>query len=116
MTTSVFTKKFFGTAGIVVAFVATSFIGATSASAFYSFSGKKIHFRGVVQTKTPTSLTVLTSAPLPTTVGLTNSTKYPLGMPKVGDVVFVTARLKSDHSLTALIVKKSKAGGPPYSS
>ncbi len=112
MTTSVFTKKFFGTAGILVAFILTSFIGATTASAFYSLSGKKIQFRGVVQAKTSTSLTLLTSAPKPTKIILNSSTKYPSGAPKVGDVVFVVARIKSDRQILALIVKKSHTGGP----
>lgn len=108
---NILTRKFLGTATIMIAFLATSFIGVNSASAFFSFtSGKNVQFHGVVSAKTANSLTLLTTAPHPTKVFTNSNTKYPQGKPNLGDIVFVTARVKDD-TITALIVKKDSHSG-----
>jgi hypothetical protein len=110
--TNIVTKKVLGTLFIGVAFIATSFIGANSASAFFSLTGKNLQFHAIVESKTANSMVLLTSSTDPITVTINNKTKYPFGQVNVGDVVFVVARVKNDSSVLALIIKKSQSGGP----
>ncbi len=112
MNSKILTRKFLGSAGIVLALFATSFVGVSSASAYFSLSGKNLQFHAIIQSMTPSSMTLITSSTDPITVTTNLNTKYPFGMPKTGDVVFVIARVKNDGSIVALIVKKSKSGGP----
>jgi hypothetical protein len=112
MNSTLFTKKFLGTAGIAIAFLATSLIGATSASAYFSIIGKNLQFHAIIESKTADSMTLLTSSTDPIVVNINGKTKYPFGAVNVGDVVFVVARVKNDSSVLALIIKKSSSGGP----
>lgn len=111
MDTTILTKKFIGTFAIVVALLATSLIGASSAAAYFSLSGAKLSFHGIVQASTPDSMTLLTSSTEPLEVIINSHTKFPKGTPDVGDVVFVVAKIRDDGRLVAQSVKKSKSGG-----
>lgn len=112
MNTTLFTKKFLGTFGVLVVFLVTSFIGVSSASAYFSLAGKNLQFHAIIQSKDANSMTLLTSSSDPITVTINGKTKYPFGPVNVGDVVFVVSRVKNDSSVLALIIKKSKSGGP----
>lgn len=108
---STFAKKSFGTLLLVGIFGVTSFIGVSIANAQFELSGKNINFHAIVQTKSLTSYTLLTSSTDPITVGINWKTKFPKGVPGIGDVVYVVARINPDTSITALIIKRDKSGG-----
>ena len=111
MNSSTLTKKVVGTAVLLGLFFGTSFIGTSVASAYFTVSGKNIQFHAIVDAKSANSWTVLTSSTDPLTILVNGKTKYPFGIPNKGDVIFVVGRIKTDGSIVALVIKKSKSGG-----
>jgi hypothetical protein len=109
---NILTKKIAGTAVLVGLFFGTSFIGNSVASAYFSLQGKNIQFHAIVESINGNTWTLLTSSTDPITVTVNNKTKYPFGMPVVGDVIFVVGKIQKDTDILALTIKKSKWGGP----
>jgi hypothetical protein len=105
-------KKTVGTAFIGALFVATSFIGISVANAYFVISGKNVEMHAVVQAKTASTLTLLTSSTDPIVVETNSKTKYVGGTPAVGDYVYVVGRVQDGSNIRALVVKKSQSGGP----